>query len=89
GNAYVAEAVVTLFRFAFDELHLHRLEICIIPRNTNSLRVVEKIGLRNEGLAERFLEINGIWEDHFRFAITVEEWLERRDALARSWLSKD
>jgi len=89
GNAYVAEAVVALFRFAFDELHLHRLEICIIPRNTNSLRVVEKIGLRNEGLAERFLEINGIWEDHFRFAITVEEWLERRDELARIWLSKD
>lgn len=89
GNAYVAEAVVTLFRFAFDELHLHRLEICIIPRNTNSLRVVEKIGLRNEGLAERFLEINGVWEDHFRFAITVEEWLDRRDQLTQAWLSKD
>ena len=53
------EAVVVLARFAFEDLMLHRLEICIIPRNTNSLRVVEKIGLRNEGLAERFLEING------------------------------
>lgn len=87
GNAYTSEAVVTLLRFAFDDLHLHRIEICIIPRNANSLRVVEKLGLRNEGLAERFLEINGIWEDHYRFAITVEEWLERRDEFASVWLN--
>lgn len=87
GNAYVAEAVAVLIKFAFDELHLHRLEVCIIPRNTNSLRVVEKLGLRNEGLAERFLEINGIWEDHYRFAVTVEEWLCRRTELTAAWLA--
>ena len=86
GHAYVAEAVAVLLKFAFDELHLHRLEICIIPRNSNSLRVVEKLGLRNEGTAERFLEINGIWEDHHRFAITVEEWLCRRNELTAAWL---
>ncbi len=87
GQGYIAEAVVVSLKFAFDELHLHRVEICIIPRNTNSLRVVEKIGLRNEGLAERFLEINGIWEDHFRFAITTEEWACRRAELSAAWLS--
>jgi len=87
GNAYTSEAVVVLLKFAFDELHLHRIEICIIPRNTNSLRVVEKIGLRNEGLAERFLEINGLWEDHFRFAMTAEEWVCRRGELSAEWLT--
>ena len=87
GNAYTSEAVVVLLKFAFDELHLHRVEICIIPRNTNSLRVVEKIGLRNEGLAERFLEINGLWEDHFRFAMTAEEWACQRSQLSAEWLT--
>ncbi|MBU3702801.1 MAG: GNAT family N-acetyltransferase [Ilumatobacteraceae bacterium] len=87
GNAFTSEAVVVLLKFAFDELHLHRIEICIIPRNTNSLRVVEKIGLRNEGLAERFLEINGLWEDHFRFAMTAEEWACRRGELSAEWLT--
>ena len=77
-----------LLRFAFEELHLHRIEICIIPRNTNSLRVVEKLNLRNEGLAERFLEINGMWEDHYRFAITVEEWLNYSSEISRLWLEK-
>ena len=68
---YIAEAVVVLMRFAFEQLQLHRLEICIVPRNANSRRVVEKLDVRCEGLAERYLEINGVWEDHLRFAITA------------------
>ena len=87
GNAYVAEAVVVLMRFAFEQLQLHRLEICIVPRNMNSRRVVEKLEIRCEGVAERFLEINGVWEDHLRFAITAEEWLERADELTARWIT--
>ena len=47
--------MVVLCRFAFDELHLHRLEICIVPRNTNSRRVMEKLLIREEGVALRYL----------------------------------
>ncbi len=86
GNRYVAEGVVALARFAFDQLHLHRLEICIVPRNTNSRRVMEVLAIREEGVAQRFLEINGVWEDHVRYGITAEEWLERRDELSAAWL---
>jgi ribosomal-protein-alanine N-acetyltransferase len=86
GQSYVAEGVVLLMRYAFDELNLHRLEICIVPRNSNSRRVMEKLEIRDEGTALRFLEINGVWEDHVRYAITVEEWLERRDELSQAWL---
>jgi ribosomal-protein-alanine N-acetyltransferase len=85
GNGYVAEGVCVLMRFAFEELRLHRLEICIIPRNTNSRRVMDKLQLREEGVAQRFLEINGVWEDHMRYAITVEEWRVRRDELTKTW----
>jgi len=86
GNAYMSEAVVLVARFAFDDLHLHRLQIAIIPRNRNSRRVVEKLDLRDEGTARRYLEINGVWEDHVRYAITVEEWEERRDELLKAWI---
>ena len=48
--------------------------------------MVEKLDLRCEGLAERYLEINGVWEDHLRFALTSEEWADRADALCREWL---
>lgn len=86
GQSYVPEALVVLARFAFEELRLHRVQIAIIPRNRASRRVVEKLGIREEGLAQRYLEINGRWEDHVRYAITSEEWVERRSELEDDWL---
>lgn len=86
GKGFIAEGVVVLMRYAFDELRLHRLEICIVPRNTNSRRVMEKLRIREEGLAVRMLEIAGVWEDHVRYGITVEEWRDRRDEFTAGWL---
>jgi len=86
GHRYVAEAVVVLGRFAFEDLQLHRVEICIVPRNANSRRVMEVLAIREEGVAERYLEINGVWEDHVRYGITLEEWWARTDELTAAWL---
>ena len=86
GQRYIAEGVAAVMGFSFEQLHLHRLEVCIVPRNLNSRRVVEVLGLRDEGIAQRFLEINGTWEDHIRYGITAEEWVARRDELAAAWL---
>ena len=86
GQGYTPEAVVVAARYAFEDLGLHRLQIAIIPRNGPSRRVVEKLRLREEGVALRYLEINGVWEDHVRYAITAEEWDARRDELIRAWI---
>ena len=86
GNGYMPESLVVLSQFAFDELHLHRIQISIIPRNSASRRVVEKLGIRDEGIAVRYLEINGLWEDHVRYGLTVEEWEEQRDKWLRDWI---
>lgn len=85
GQEYTPEALVVAMRFAFEELRLHRLQIAIIPRNRPSRRVVEKLGIRLEGMAERYLEINGTWEDHLRYAITVEDWQQRKEEFS-AWL---
>jgi len=86
GRGYVPEALVAVARFAFEDVRLHRLQVAIIPRNRASRRVVEKLGLREEGVAVRYLAINGVWEDHLRYAITAEEWAERGDALLAEWV---
>ena len=86
GQGYTPEALVVAAQFAFETIRLHRLQISIIPRNSASRRVVEKLGIRCEGIAVRYLEINGTWEDHMRFAVTSEEWWERRDELLAAWL---
>jgi ribosomal-protein-alanine N-acetyltransferase len=48
---------------------------------------MEKLDIRTEGVAERFLEINGTWEDHVRYGITIEEWNERRDDFVEGWIT--
>jgi ribosomal-protein-alanine N-acetyltransferase len=59
--------------------------VAIIPRNSASRRVAEKLDLRNEGIALGFLEINGQWEDHVRYAMTSEEWAVRGVDLRAAW----
>ncbi|MCP3855692.1 MAG: GNAT family N-acetyltransferase [Actinomycetia bacterium] len=86
GEGYTPEAMVLVSRYAFDELGLHRLQIAIIPRNRPSRRVMEKLRVRDEGVAQAYLEINGQWEDHIRFAITADEWEQRRAELCRAWV---
>jgi [ribosomal protein S5]-alanine N-acetyltransferase len=78
---------VVALRFAFEQLGLHRVEISIIPRNAPSRRVAEKLDVRLEGIAERYLEIDGQWEDHVRYAMTSEEWQQRGAALVEAWLA--
>ena len=87
GHGYVPEAAVVVFRYGFEELGLHRLQVSIIPRNAASRRVAEKLGLRDEGTAVRYLEINGVWEDHVRYAITAEEWAERQEHYVARWIA--
>ena len=86
GNGYVPESLVTVSRFAFEDLRLHRLQVAIIPRNRASRRVAEKLELRDEGVAVRYLAINGRWEDHIRYAFTAEEWAERAQQLVEEWI---
>jgi [ribosomal protein S5]-alanine N-acetyltransferase len=74
GRGFASEAVRLLIDFAFEDAGLHRVQAAVIPRNVASLRVAEKVGLRKEGFARRYLKINGVWEDHKLFAITSEEW---------------
>jgi len=74
-QGYATEGVTALLDYAFarDGAALHRIQANVIPTNTPSIRLAEKVGLRKEGLAERYLEIAGVWQDHVMFARTVEE----------------
>jgi len=87
GHGYTPEAVVLMLRYGFEDLHLHRIQASIVPRNAPSRRVAEKVGLRDEGVAQRYLQIQGTWEDHIRYAMTSEEWMDRRAELEAQFLT--
>ncbi|MDE7245690.1 MAG: GNAT family N-acetyltransferase [Oscillospiraceae bacterium] len=63
-RGYMTEAVGMLVRYAFEDLHLHRIEANVMPKNKASLRVLEKNCFINEGYSRHYLKINGVWEDH-------------------------
>ena len=73
GRGVTPTAVALATDHCFFGLGLHRMEICIRPENAPSLRVVQKLGFRYEGLRRRYIHINGDWRDHFCFALLVEE----------------
>lgn len=72
GKGFMTEAVEAVVQYAFQELGLHRIEANIMPRNAASLRVVEKLGFYHEGLALRYLNIHGKWEDHIHMVLRNE-----------------
>jgi len=73
GKGITPTAVALVTDYLFNVTGLHRVEIDIRPENVASIRVVEKLGFRYEGLKERYIHINGAWRDHFVFALTHEE----------------
>jgi ribosomal-protein-alanine N-acetyltransferase len=74
GRGFTTDAVRLTVAHAFERAALHRVQAAVIPRNGASIRVLQKLGFREEGLALRYLRINGRWEDHVLFAVTREEW---------------
>ncbi|WP_211580303.1 GNAT family N-acetyltransferase [Mobiluncus mulieris] len=74
GKGLAPLAVAAVLDWCLSEYGLHRVEINIRPENAPSLRVAEKLGIREEGLRQRYLYINGAWSDHRCFAVTLEEW---------------
>ena len=71
-QGYMTEAVRAVIDYGFNTLILHRVEANIMPHNIASLRVVEKLGFINEGLARRYLKINGLWKDHIHMVLLNE-----------------
>lgn len=69
GTAAVALAV----DHAFGPVGLHRIEATVRPENVASLRVLGKLGFRDEGLLQRYLEVDGAWRDHRLLAMTRDE----------------
>lgn len=69
GQGYMTEAVEKGVDIMFREYGLHRIEANIMPKNRRSLRVTERLGFSQEGLARKYLKISGVWEDHIHMVL--------------------
>jgi ribosomal-protein-alanine N-acetyltransferase len=85
GNSITPTAVALAMDYVYKVVGLHRVEIDIRPENGASIRVVQKLGLRYEGLKKNYIHINNAWRDHYVFALTAEEV---PDGVLNRWLRR-
>lgn len=69
GKGLMAAGVRAVAPFVFGTLRLHRLEAACIPTNLPSIRLLQRVGFTQEGMARSYLRINGKWQDHLLFAL--------------------
>lgn len=72
-HGYASEAILYLLPLAADYYHLHRIEADVMPGNIDSVHLLEHLGFTLEGTSRKYFEINGIYEDHLRYALLDEE----------------
>ena len=72
-QGYMSDALELILAFAYQSLHLHRLEAACLPNNVASQGVLNKLGFRQEGYAQKYLRINGVWCDHLLFALLAAD----------------
>lgn len=73
GGGVATAALALGLDHCFGAVMLHRVEATVRPENAASRRVLSKCGFREEGLLQRYLEVDGKWRDHLLVALTIEE----------------
>ena len=78
GKGYVKEALVLVLKYAFENLHLNRVEANIQPGNIESLGLVKSLGFVKEGFSRKYLMINSRYQDHERWAYLAEDFINSK-----------
>ena len=78
GKGYAAEAASAMLDFAFRELALHRVYAELDPRNTSSVRLCERLGMRHEAHFVEDMMFKGAWANTGVYGILDREWAARR-----------
>lgn len=77
-RGYCTEAAQAILAFGFDELRLHRIEARYFVRNPASGRVMEKLGMKFEGIQREAMKKWDLFEDLAVYAILASEWTANR-----------
>lgn len=78
GQGLATEATHAVLAYAFDDLELHRVEARCEPENVGSERVMQKVGMRLDGVLREHVYSKGRFRDMKLYAILRDEW--RADA---------
>ncbi|WP_025682155.1 GNAT family N-acetyltransferase [Paenibacillus maysiensis] len=78
GKGYMHEALCALLDYVFGSLNKHKMIAFTDVRNTKSIQLLERLGMRLEGhLLENYM-IKGHWVDEYQYAVLQSKWLKKR-----------
>ncbi len=75
GQGFATEAAAEMLRFGFEDRDLHRIHATVDTRNGASIRVLDKLGMRQEGRLREHMLVRDEWRDSYLYAILQDEWL--------------
>lgn len=78
GQGYMREAMSRIFDYCFHDMKLHRLNASCLVHNERSKGLLRRLGFAEEGLARHYLKIDGQWQDHVLFGLSVEDFQQNR-----------
>ncbi len=79
GQGYMAESLRITLQYCFESLGLHRVNASCLPHNHRSKNTLLKAGFKEEGFAEKYLQIDGRWQDHELFGLPIENWQKSKE----------
>ncbi|MEW8979063.1 MAG: GNAT family protein [Symbiobacterium sp.] len=80
GRGFATEAVAAVIRFGFERMDLNRIEALVSPANLASRRVLEKVGMRPEGILREAINVKGVFADHIMYSLLRREWAQAQVA---------
>ncbi|HNQ21641.1 MAG TPA: GNAT family protein [Phycisphaerae bacterium] len=78
GHGYGPEALLVMLRYAFEELNLNRVQICVYDFNDNARRAYEKLGFVREGVQREYTFKEGHYVDQIVYSMLAREWFARQ-----------
>jgi ribosomal-protein-alanine N-acetyltransferase len=77
GSGYMRAALRMIIYFSHEKLKLHRINASVLPDNEKSINLLKRVGFDEEGFAEKYIEINGAWQDHILYGLVLSDFMAR------------
>lgn len=77
-QGYATEAINKVMEIIFHELKLHRIMAMVLPGNTPSIRLLERLGFSYEGISREHLFMHGAWRDHAQYCMLAGNYTSSR-----------
>jgi ribosomal-protein-alanine N-acetyltransferase len=73
----MTEALNTVLQFGLEHMQLNRIEALVYPDNNASIRLLERLGFRKEGMLRQYFRQGGVYYDHWLMALLRSEWVSK------------